>query len=398
MATVPLPQQVQAAAQPNSGAINNGNPGTVYNVALPTTQYIPPQANAQGQWWAPQSQPMNPMIANIINATYGRYAPQAGGVPLPTTPPPVVTPPVTPPPAGPGQWWDAGRGYWEDMGGDGSYCVGANMILEGSVRASKAVKGLVATTHTPEEGFALTPIEAVSEAVLQPCVKIVTDRGAKLICSVTTPFTLVGAKSDSETVLAPAMTNEWVYVKRGKITKPERVIRVEDVGQQLVIPISFGGKSFPAGESASALIYSHNIRKIPGTGIDLVGLRDGITTQFSRSWGNSPYITTQSQMPGYVPPGGTATPTGTGQTPAPAGTPSTPVDPEAPYGRDANGIPFLPPLPQPQSPGGNFWQSFINQLVPRDADGTIDWQGLLLETVAGPGAGLFNTSGQPRNP
>lgn len=36
---------------------------------------------------------------------------------------------------------------------------------------------------------------------------------------------------------------------------------VEDIGMQMVAPISFGGRSFAAGDDPANLIYSHNKAK-----------------------------------------------------------------------------------------------------------------------------------------
>jgi hypothetical protein len=377
----------QTTAQPNSGAVNNGNPNTAYN-APTTNAHVPPQANAAGQWWSPPAQSTNPLVQQILNSTFNRYAGQP-------TPPPVAAPPPAGPqvplPPGPTDGIPVrlgGEGRGAFGGGEGSWCVSAEMLLEGSVRASRAVKGLVGTTHTPEEGFALTPIEAVGEPILQPCVLLTTAKGAQLICSVSTPFTMVGAESDDQTILAPAMNGELVYVKRGDKTKPERVVAVDDAGMQLVVPISFGGKSFPAGIQADALIYSHNMRKVEGQGVNLNAMYDNMTQQFSRSWGNSPYITTLSQMPGYNAAPAPAAPAPTAGTAAPAtAAPSTPWVPGTlPY---APTVAPMPALPAGQSP--SMWQSFLNNVVPRDSNGTVDWQGLLLEAAIGPGANLINT-------
>jgi hypothetical protein len=38
-------------------------------------------------------------------------------------------------------------------------------------------------------------------------------------------------------------------------------VEVEDIGEQLVVPISFGGRSFAAGESRMSMVYSHNVTK-----------------------------------------------------------------------------------------------------------------------------------------
>lgn len=315
---------VQTAGQAGTpSGVNNGNPNTVYNTATAPT---PPAVNSPiGVMTPPQgaNSPIAPDayigavlqgIANWNPPMPGSYAggagqlngmlgtilgnirnppPRTGGVFTPGTG--TTTPPSTPFTPGTGNSpanFFAGDPIVEDH----QWCVTGSMWLEGSVRAQAAVKGLVSTTHTPEEGFKLTTIESIGGGVLQPCVKVVTDRGASLSCSNTTPFTVVGATADEQTVLAPEMLGRMVYVKRKKKTTVEKVVSVEDIGEQLVIPISFGGRSFPAGEEEDALIYSHNIYKIPGSGQDLIGLYDNITTQFGRSYGDTPYITTQSQQ------------------------------------------------------------------------------------------------------
>ena len=67
------------------------------------------------------------------------------------------------------------------------------------------------------------------------------------------------------TTLAPDMLGRAVYVQRLQGTRfevaIESVVDVQDVGDREVIPLDFGGRSFPAGESRDALIFSHNMQK-----------------------------------------------------------------------------------------------------------------------------------------
>lgn len=270
---------------------NNGNPNTVYNTATTPT---PPAVNSPiGVMTPPQgaNSPIAPDayigavlqgIANWNPPMPGSYAGGAGQLngmlgtilgnirnPQPHSPMQLPTVPGTGgtpgggnlPATGGGP--NAGGSAWAGPGED--WCVVGDSYLEGSVRAYKAVVGLVATTHTPEEGFKLTPIEAVSPPVLQLCVEIETDRGAKLSCSKSTPFTIVGAGADSDTVLAPDMLGRNVYVKRRKKITVEKVAGVRDIGEREVVPISFGGRSFPAGDDPDALVFSHNMIKLPGS-------------------------------------------------------------------------------------------------------------------------------------
>lgn len=196
-------------------------------------------------------------------------------VPLPPTPTP-----VPPPPSGGG----GGGGY-----SDGGACVAAHMWMDDGARAADADAGNVHGTHDPVEGFARHSIRVRGMAVLQPCVRLVTASGAALVCSASTPFTAVDAPADlpEYTALAPDMLGREVIVSRGGLALVERVVSVQDAGQQLVVPLDFGGRSFAAGEdSERGLIYSHNMQKAPAVmvgepnpyGAQMVGLLSEIAS------------------------------------------------------------------------------------------------------------------------
>lgn len=165
-----------------------------------------------------------------------------------------LAPASTPSPGGGG----GGGGGYEDP-----YCVAATMYLDDGTQAGGACAGDVHWTHDPVDGFRRNSILVCGEAVLQPCVRIVTRSGAGIVCSRKTPFTHVHAPADlpEYTTMAPHMLGHDVIVERGGLRLIEPVLDVQDAGEMLVVPIDFGGRSFAAGEDKGALIYSHNIRK-----------------------------------------------------------------------------------------------------------------------------------------
>ena len=86
-----------------------------------------------------------------------------------------------------------------------------------------------------------------------PCVRITTDAGAILECSLTTPFDVL----DGRTVYAPDLLGEQVVTDQGI----ETVARVDDIGIRRVCHIHLGGVSYAAGADPSHRIYSHNLLK-----------------------------------------------------------------------------------------------------------------------------------------
>lgn len=93
-----------------------------------------------------------------------------------------------------------------------------------------------------------------STTKLQPCVRIVTESGASLVCSVTAPIPTY----DNGYMMAPDLLNRTVPVMRNNITNWEIVIIVENVGDREVQHITVGDRCFWAGETADAFILHHN--------------------------------------------------------------------------------------------------------------------------------------------
>jgi hypothetical protein len=63
--------------------------------------------------------------------------------------------------------------------------------------------------------------------------------------------------------MAPAMLGEKVFVHTPEGVMTDTVTEVSHIGKGWVQPLSFGGRSFPAGDTAEKLIYSHNMIKTP---------------------------------------------------------------------------------------------------------------------------------------
>lgn len=156
----------------------------------------------------------------------------------------------------------AGAHYGQEY--TGGMCVVADSWLPGNVRAAEAVMGHAYPAHLPESGFHAWPLQYRGDLVKQPCVRLTVKGGATLRVSASTPFTFPDATrdlQDGKWAYAPDMLGQSVFVLTPAGHEARVVELVEDIGEQLVVPLSFGGRSFAAGDCLDALIYSHNIVK-----------------------------------------------------------------------------------------------------------------------------------------
>ena len=135
--------------------------------------------------------------------------------------------------------------------GGGGLCVADDMFVRERLRAGEAKPGdvfdcvdLPTGQHRHQR-----PMLGVTRGT-EECVRIVTDRGAALVCSISTPFDTV----DGRMLLAPQMLGEEVLTDDGI----ERVVSVTPVGRRSVSRIHLGGVSYAAGEDPARRIYSHN--------------------------------------------------------------------------------------------------------------------------------------------
>lgn len=421
--------QVQTNAQANAPH-NTASPNTTYNFPIPT------QSNAAGQWWVnPSTLPRVPVNYNYDPVPVEQKVQYPTNIPTPTLPawqrpadtplPAAVTnllgffnkqqlplpvnqpvpPGQTPPPAtGGGGGVDIsqpapidniprivkGRDYVGDGGGGGlGDCVASSMFLSPDVQAQNITENFKTFCHKPEEGFKEVKVDAIYGKSIVPCVELVTEGGARLTCSEATPFTFVGASADlhpNEWAYAPDMIGKLVYVIRNGQVTAEKVIAIAHKGPLEVVKISFGGRSFPAGNSPDAMIYSHNLMKAFSGAGNIAHMQDLLNaytfapeSSFFASnpaiGGANPYATQPAGASG-------ATSNGTGTT----GSQTTTTV-------DSNGnlqiVPLtnLIPTNTNQTPVPSWWNSFTNSitsnLVPRNSDGTVNWGALLGEVVTG---------------
>ena len=288
---------------------------------------------------------------------------------------------------------------WQGMGQRGGGfegdCVAVGSYLSNGMKAEQLPVGALYDCHHPLEGFHKSTLEAKGQEVLQPCVLLTTDEGAQLVCSITTPFNFVGAGSDLAEggyALAPDMLGHDVFVRRADGVFTERVVAVDHVGEQLVIPLSFGGRSFPAGVTPDALIYSHNIQKAHNAS-DTIGRMQGLLAGYnftpeSSIFGNSHMIGAQNpyaQDPNSYGGGGSA---GAGVTPSSGQQPTNGLQ----YDAQGNIIAPTVPLPSniiPQQYQGGFFSGLGNWA--RNNAGNIGRGvgGLLLGPIGALGGGFL---------
>lgn len=135
--------------------------------------------------------------------------------------------------------------------GGGGLCVADDMWLDADMRAGDVSTGYVcdcvdwATGAGKHQRSLLGVTRGVEE-----CVRLETDCGAELVCSISTPFDL----PDGRHTFAPHMLGETVLTDWGL----ERIARIESVGERPVSRLHLGGVSYAAGEHRTHRIYSHN--------------------------------------------------------------------------------------------------------------------------------------------
>lgn len=127
----------------------------------------------------------------------------------------------------------------------------------GDVRIGDTLALADAATLEPATGEV-----SYSEAMLQPCVEIITESGVTLQCSSTAPIpTPEGLR------LAPDLAGRQVAVLVDGIARWERVKRLRGIGKHLVQHITCGNACFWAG-SARGFILHHNLKALkPNRGL-----------------------------------------------------------------------------------------------------------------------------------
>lgn len=126
-------------------------------------------------------------------------------------------------------------------------------IEDGSFKAcSDIVRGDIVRTT---DGW--WPCENAGATVSAFGVTLKTSSGKTLVLSENTPMTL----ADGRSFAASEMLGELVQTYDGCSHMWERVTDVTSAGVIQVRRLSFGGRSFAAGESPNSYIFSHNTEK-----------------------------------------------------------------------------------------------------------------------------------------
>jgi len=147
----------------------------------------------------------------------------------------------------------SGGGTGGGRGGVDS-CVCIDMYLSEHFMAEEAREGFVIDCldlPVSDKKFQ-RKIKAIRFAE-EECVTIVTEGGAELDLSASTPFDLI----DGRVAFADGMLGEIVVTDRGL----EVVTEVKPIGVQPVARISVGGISYAAGRNPNHRIFSHNVLK-----------------------------------------------------------------------------------------------------------------------------------------
>jgi len=137
----------------------------------------------------------------------------------------------------------------------GGGCVAIDSVFpDGSVAQAVNV-GDQLVTADPYNYFDTTLSDvSYSTTKVQPCVRIVTESGASLVCSTTAPIPTY----DNGYMMAPDLLNRNIPVMRNNLTNWEVVIMVESVGDKEIQHITVDDRCFWAGETADAFILHHN--------------------------------------------------------------------------------------------------------------------------------------------
>lgn len=139
-------------------------------------------------------------------------------------------------------------------GGGGGGCVCVDQWLPGDVQAGSVCRGdLIYGTS----GDLITQPYRVGAIRInrQPCWQLVTESGASVSASESTPMTLPGGAL----AMFPDMLHELVAVRRGDAPAAwERVTQLRYIGMRAVNQISIGGNCYWAGDEPGVYVSTHN--------------------------------------------------------------------------------------------------------------------------------------------
>jgi hypothetical protein len=134
-------------------------------------------------------------------------------------------------------------------------CVAVNSFLPDGSIAGHVQVGTSMSLADPVTLEPSTGIVSYSEPSLQESVRVVTQSGASLNCSLTAPL-----PTTEGLLLAPDVLGKFVAIMMNDIASWDEVISVEPIGKIWVQHITVGDNCFWAGDSSNAFILHHNIK------------------------------------------------------------------------------------------------------------------------------------------
>lgn len=140
------------------------------------------------------------------------------------------------------------------------WCVDAASFLTDGRRAGDIGVGeLLACYNDQAEAPAVVNLAVQANRTgTSECLRLVTESGASVIASTTTPMTL----RDGRCVRLPQMLGEQALVMRDGVLGWETVIELEPAGVRTVAKISVRDQCYFAGEVAGVFVATHNIQEV----------------------------------------------------------------------------------------------------------------------------------------
>ena len=142
--------------------------------------------------------------------------------------------------------------------GGGGGCLMLDAWLMAGLKVRDALRGMMLDGRLNE---VRQPLAIVNDPriVTEECFRLITEGGAAIPCTGTTPFDTV----DGRSVLAPDMMGEMILCHHDDIGERwEPVVRIEPLGIQEAMRISLGGASYLGGEDPAHRGFSHNSSKV----------------------------------------------------------------------------------------------------------------------------------------
>lgn len=152
----------------------------------------------------------------------------------------------------------SGGGGGGGGGGSGPGCVTTASYILGSGVASFVQVGDQLDVIDPVSYAMGKGLVSKADVEVQACVRITSESGVVLECSTTAPI----ANANGEQVLAPQLLGETVPVYIDGLIVNEKVVSVEDIGEQEVMFITAENNFFLAGAEENRYFFHHNAKQI----------------------------------------------------------------------------------------------------------------------------------------